>query len=100
MKIVAAQPLKKQILEVHDEGVTYTETSGFGMGETSRFSFDQIDAVVKSATEPLLSIQVGTTTVKLTFKKDNETHRAVIARIVDGARESVGSPGRSDPAPA
>ncbi|MGZ7031397.1 MAG: hypothetical protein ACXVIJ_05435 [Thermoanaerobaculia bacterium] len=95
MKIVAAQPLKKQTLEVHDHGITYSEGTGFGMGEVSNFSFDQIDAVVRSATDPVLSIQIGTTIYKLAVRKD-PAHDAVIAQIVAGAEKTVVPAGGSD----
>lgn len=97
MKIVAAQPLRKQTLEVHDHGISYNESSGFGMGASSHFSFDQIDAVVRSATDPILSIQVGTNIIKLPIKKDDQTHNAVIAQIVAGAQQTVTRAGVVEP---
>jgi hypothetical protein len=95
-QIVASQPLKKQTLEVNDEGITYKESAGFGMGELFRFSFDQIDAVVRSVSEPLLAIQIGTTIIKLAIKSGDETHNAVIAEIVAGALKSVAQPAPAD----
>jgi hypothetical protein len=100
MRIVSAQPLKKQTLEVLDRGVTISESAGFGMGEMFRIAFADIDAVVQSATEPVLSIQVGTKIFKLTIRKDDETHRAVIARIVEGARRTLGQAQSPDEATA
>jgi len=88
-KIVASEPLKKQTLEVYDQGITYNESAGFGMGELFNYSFDAIDAVLRSATEPVLSIQIGTTIHKLKIKNDNETHNAVITQIVAGARKTI-----------
>jgi hypothetical protein len=95
--IVASAPLKKQTLEVHDEGISYFESTGFGMGEPpSHYSFDQIDAVVRSVTEPVLSLQIGTTVIKLAIKNGDQTHEAAIAQIVAGAKKSVVQPAAAD----
>ena len=96
IKIVASAPLKKQTLEVHDAGISYNESAGFGMGEQSHYSFDQIDAVVRSVAEPVLSLQIGTTIIKLGFKNGDQTHEAAIAQIVAGAKKSVVQPAAAD----
>jgi hypothetical protein len=92
-KIVASQPLKKQTLTVWEEGIVYTESAAFGAGPTFRYTFDQIDAVVKSSSEPILSIQVGSVIHSIPFKKNDDSHRAVIDQIVAGAQRTLSSGG-------
>ncbi|MEA2163180.1 MAG: hypothetical protein QOK37_1307 [Thermoanaerobaculia bacterium] len=88
MRIVAAQPTK-QTLEMNDERITYNESSGFGMGELSRFPFDQIDTIARSTAEPPLAIEIERTIIELAIESGGETHNAVIAQIVAGAQKSV-----------
>lgn len=88
-KIVATQPLKKQILEADEQGISYTESPGFGMGDTFHHAYHEIDAIVRSATEPVLSIQIGSRIYSLRFNQNNEGHRALIGRIVAGAQKSA-----------
>jgi hypothetical protein len=89
LKIVAAQTLKKQTLVVDEQGIGYSESGGFGRGDTTRYTFDQIDAVVQSAEEPVLSIQIGEVIHRIPFKKSDDTHKAVIAEIVAGLQRSA-----------
>lgn len=88
-KIVATQALKKQTLEVNELGIAYAESAAFGFGETLRYTFEQIDAVVQNAETPVLSIQIGSVVHHIAFRKSDETHRAVIAEIVAGAQRAL-----------
>ena len=89
-KIVAAEPLKKKTLEVDEAGISWSESAGLGSGTPRRYAFDQIDAVVESEESPVLSIQAGAVVHSIPYKKSDETHLAVIAEIVAGARRSAG----------
>jgi hypothetical protein len=90
-KIVASDPLKKMSLAVNEQGIVYGESAAFGMGEEHPYSFDQIDAIVRSSGVPAaLSIQIGHTIHSIPIKKDDEGHRAVIDQIVAGALRSRG----------
>lgn len=86
--MVASEALKRMTLEVHDTGISYNESSGFGKGQWSHHAFADIDAIVRSTVPPVLSIQVGTVIYSLPYKEDSENHRAVIAALVDGARRA------------
>ena len=90
-KITAAEPLKKMSLAVDERGIVYSESAAFGMGDEHPYSFDQIDAIVRSSNVPaVLSIQIGHTIHSIPIKKDDEGHRAVIDQIVAGALRSRG----------
>lgn len=89
LKIVAAQTLKKQTLAVDEQGLSYSEGGGFGRSETLTYTFDQIDAVVQNAEEPVLSIQIGDVIHSIPFKKWDNTHKAVIDEIVAGLQRSA-----------
>lgn len=85
-EIVFKQPLKKQILVVDEEGISYTETGGIGMGETAHAYFHQIDAVVRNPAPPVVSVQVGRQIFSIQYQPNNETHQSVLRRIVAGAK--------------
>lgn len=89
LTIVASQPLKKQTLEVHDTGISYNESPGFGMGEWTHVSFGEIDAVLRSATGTVLSILAGRAVYRIQFNDRNPGHHEVIDRIVKGAVRSA-----------
>lgn len=91
LKIVSSHPLKQQTLEVCEDGVVYSEGPARGAVMTSRYAFDQIDAVVQSSEEPMLSIQIGSVIHIIPFRKDDETHRTVVTRIITGAGNTVQS---------
>ena len=90
-KIVATEPLKKQSLEADDAGIVFTESPGFGMGETYHHAFRDVDVIMRStnnAAQPVLSIQVAQTTYSIRYKANDEQHRALIDYIVQKALES------------
>lgn len=92
MKIVAAEPLKKQTLEADHEGISYHQSGGFGMGDTSHHTFAEIDAVVRNTSnpsQPVLSIQCGTSIYSIRYKANDQGHRALIDHIVANAQKTV-----------
>lgn len=89
-KIVASESLKKMSLAVDEQGVVYTESAAFEAGEEYPYSFDQIDAIVRSTSVPaVLSIQIGHTIHSIPIKND-ESHRVVIDQIVACVSRSRG----------
>jgi len=92
MRIVASEPLKKQILEVDDAGIRFSESAAFGMGQPHRHAFAEIDAVVRTTANPalpVLSIQCGTTIYSIRYKANDEGHRALVDHIVANAQKSM-----------
>lgn len=85
LKINAGTLVGKHFLEVTDTGVVFMESSAFG--STKKFSFDQIDAVLRSDT--LLSVQVGRDLYRIPISPQNALHRSAMARLVSEARRSV-----------
>lgn len=93
--IVFKEPLKTVQLDADDDGIRFHERGGLGTGETAQHPFRAIDAVVRStdnAAQPMLSIQVGSSIYSIRYKPSDEKHRAVIDRIVTGARKSMEEP--------
>ena len=91
MKITASEPLKKMTLETDEEGISFNESGGFGMGNWHHHKFSEIDAVVRTASTiyPVLSIQVGTTIYSIKYKAEDNSHKAVVEHIVANAQKSV-----------
>jgi hypothetical protein len=85
-EIVFKQPLKKQILVVDEEGVSYTETGGIGMGDTAHVYFHQIDAVVRNPTGPVITVQTGRQLYSIQYQPQNETHQSVLRRLIAGVQ--------------
>lgn len=85
LKIKANTLVTKHYLEVTDTGVTYLETAG--LGSPVKFTFDQIDAVLR--TDTLLSVQVGRSIYKIPISATNALHRSAAARLVSEARRAV-----------
>jgi hypothetical protein len=88
-QIIASQALKRQSLTVTADGIVYAEGGTVGTGKKLRYTFGQIDAVVKSTTEPVLSIQIGSVVHSIPIRKDDANHRAIIEQIVAGAQRSL-----------
>lgn len=90
LRITAANtPTLRHYLEVDEVGVVYCETSG--LGGMNRFSYDQIDAVLRGPTH--VSIQVGSFTYKIPYSTVKSEHTQAVAMLVDGCRRTMGEPG-------
>lgn len=86
LKINANTIVTRHYLEISDRGVEYCQTAT--IGGVRKFTYDQIDAVLRGANS-VLSFQVGRETFKIPIKQDNATHRAAVARLVSEARRTL-----------
>lgn len=95
MQIVASEALKRQTLEADDEGISIHETSGFGMGEWYHHAFGEIDAVVRTTSNPAfptLSIQVGRTIYSIRYKSTDAGHQSLVDHIVAHVQRTTQEP--------
>lgn len=92
--IVFKEPLKTRKLSADDEGISYHESAAFGMGDTFHHAFGEIDAVLRNtqnAAQPVLAIQIGTTTYTIQYKPNDQQHLALIDKIITYTRKTVGT---------
>jgi hypothetical protein len=85
LRITANTALLRRYLEVDEVGVVYCETAG--LGGMHRFSYDQIDAVLRDHAH--LSIQVGRDTYKIPYSAVKSEHTQLVAMLVDGCRKTL-----------
>ena len=86
LKIDATNLVTKHSLVVTDQGVEFMETAA--LGGVRRFTFDQIDAVLRSS-QNVLSFQVGQETFKIPMRPDDALHRTATARLVAEVRRTL-----------
>ncbi len=86
LRITANTLVTKRYLEVTESGVTFCETAI--AGGVRRFTFEEIDAVVRGG-DSGLSLQVGREIFKIPIDYNNAAHRAVVARLVSELRRTA-----------
>lgn len=88
LRITANTPLMRHYLEVDEISVVYCESAG--LGGVHRFSYDQIDAVLRDHKN--VTIQVGRDTYKIPYSSVKSEHTQLVAMLVDGCRKTLAPP--------
>lgn len=91
MKLVDTELLRKVTLEADEEGIRFQESHGFGMSDTYRHTFGEIDAILREESNPgapRLSIQVGAKVYSIRYKSYEARQCAVVDYIVQKAAQS------------
>lgn len=95
MRIVVSGALERETLAADEYGINYNKSAGFGIGTQHRHAYAEIDAVVRTTTNPalpVLSIQVGKKIISIRYKANDAQHRATVDFIVQRAAQTKETP--------